>query len=188
MQKTRAVTGALGYFHTAMPVIFQSPEGIFKYKIRSHKIRGRRRGAPEKRIGADAIFQIAVFQSGRKVFSKGLPFQAKIGGGFKNQKVQDQAKNMQLYFETGIVVRYSPNGYKGLDIREILTSPTFETSATAPLQQNLRPKKLGTVLGEDFLNCIIGLKSAYTTVEDQENQLLQDALVIETKVTQIEER
>src|ERR1019366_423696 len=80
-----AVTGALGQAISTTPTIFKGTGGSYSYHITSTKIRGRGPNAPEKTLGADAIFQVSVSKNGNQIFSKGLPFQAKMEGGFDNE-------------------------------------------------------------------------------------------------------
>jgi hypothetical protein len=94
--------------------------------------------------------------------------------------VQSQARALQQYFKTGIVVRYARDGYQGVDIREIVAEDGF-TALPKPT-----PKKLGTVLGEDFLHCTVGREGLYYA-EGREDQLLEDALVIDTAIKRIRE-
>jgi hypothetical protein len=73
-----ALTGALGHaISTPRPMTLQSPQGTFVYEIRSFKLRGRGPEAPEKRLGADAIFQVAVSAGGRMVFLRVSRFRQK---------------------------------------------------------------------------------------------------------------
>jgi hypothetical protein len=175
-----AVTGALGQaISTPNPLIYNGPEGLFEYNIRSFKTRGKGPGAPEKKLGADAVFQIAVFHEGNRLFTKALPFQAKKTGGFHNQKVQLQAKGMQQYFGSGVIVRYSKTGYRAVDIREMV-----DRDGTI-LDKDVTETKLSTVFGNDFLACKIGSAGSYFTVEDV-SQLLERATIIDTTVKRIE--
>jgi hypothetical protein len=146
-----SLTGALGHsISTTHPVYLISGETEFAFEITSHKIGGRGPNAPEKTLGADAIFQIRVYHYGTPVFSKGLPIQAKVRGGFENQAVVSQARAMESTAGTGIVVRYSENGYTATPAGHV-TKRAAIGHAPAP-----RPKKLATVLGGDFLQCQVG--------------------------------
>jgi len=148
-----SITGALGQaISTAHPIVLTTAQGKFTYEITSRKLRGRGPDAPEKRLGADAIFQIEVFRQGQRVFRKGLPFQAKNGGGFQNSEVIKQAGDLHRTTGTGIIVRFSKDGYTAINASEIV----FSDQANAVATPQIIPTKLGSVLGNDFLNCRVG--------------------------------
>src|SRR5689334_1851346 len=89
-----SITGALGHaISTARPVHLHASNTDYVFEITSWKIRGKGPDAPEKDLGADAIFQIRLSKEGDLVFVKGLPFQAKVGGGLQNKDVLKQAKD-----------------------------------------------------------------------------------------------
>lgn len=147
-----SVTGALAQaISTPGLVIVNTERGSFEYGIKSTKLRGRGKGAPEKHLGADAIFQLEVFNQNECIFKKGLPFQSKKGGGFGNAKTLSQAKDLYRTSKSGIVVRYSPTGYTGVDVRELIRKPDSVID-----QPKVRPSKLSSLLGDDFLNCQVG--------------------------------
>ena len=147
-----SVTGALAQaISTATPLVYRGPEGNFQFEIRSLKIRGRGKGAPEKRLGADGILQIVVSKNGKRVFTKGLPFQAKIEGGFENQAVRQQAASLYRTSETGLIVRYAADRYTGVDVRDL-----FRPVADGQPDRVVRQENLGTVFGDRFLDCEIG--------------------------------
>ena len=177
-----AVTGALGQaISTPQPVVFTGPEGVFELTIKSFKTRGKGPYAPEKKLGADAVFQIAVFHEGNRLFAKALPFQAKKVGGFRNLKVQLQAKGMQQHFGSGAIVRYSKNGYRAVDIREMVTKDG------TILDQPVTETKLATVFGDHFLACKIGSTGSYYTADDV-TQMLEKATIIDTIIKQLQPR
>jgi hypothetical protein len=147
-----SITGALAQaISTKAEMAFDGPDGSFGFKIESYKIRGRGIGAPEKHLGADGILQISVSTDGHKVFSKGLPFQAKKFGGFKNADVLSQASDLLRTTETGVVIRYSDEGYTAMDVRNMV-----EVRETDGTQVRVFPPKLATVFGDSFLDCEIG--------------------------------
>lgn len=161
-----AITGALGHaISTPAPVLVTTPEGAFSYEITSIKIRGRGLNAPEKRLGADSIFQVSVTKGNTRIFAKGLPFQAKKGGGFGNAKVIKQAIDLYRTSKTGTVVRYSRKGYTAVDVREMVSRHTGPNLPAKPA-----PKKLATVFGDDFVDCTIGRLGLYYAGEMDLNQ------------------
>jgi hypothetical protein len=145
-----SITGALGQsISTDAPLVLGTPSSAFSFEIESIKLRGRGLDAPEKKLGADAIFQIRILRDGKIVFSKGLPFQAKKGGGFRNAVVKKQAKDLYASTETGIVVRYANRDYTAADVRDIL--PNADGSSKL-----IKTQKLSTILGDTFLDCGVG--------------------------------
>jgi hypothetical protein len=152
-----AITGALGQaISTAMPIIFKGTQGNYTYHIQSYKIRGRGPNAPEKTLGADAIFQISVFHNNEQIFTKGLPFQAKKEGGFNNAAVKKQAGDLYRASGTGIVVRYSKDGYTAVDVRVLIRESEALQAGHEP-----KPRKLAIVFGDDFLDCRVGKQGLY---------------------------
>jgi hypothetical protein len=146
------LTGALGAkIATPGKLVFREGDAIWSYEIRSKKIRGRGSNAPEKDLGADGIFQVSVSHGVEQVFSKGLPFQAKIRGGYNNVTVRGQARDLFRTSGTGVVVRYSENGYEAIDVRKLISGE----GARARVGRG-SAKKLTAVLGDDFLDCSVG--------------------------------
>lgn len=126
-----ALTGAFGQA-IAVPrnQIFSTPEGVYTVDIGYTKLRGRGKNAPERIYGSDGIFQIKVFDSrGNVIRSKGLPFQSKKNWKGTNNKLSDQAKDME---------RYTPGGNR------------------SQLTKEGKLKRLGQLLGNEFLNCEVG--------------------------------
>ncbi|HTV39470.1 MAG TPA: hypothetical protein VMF08_02770 [Candidatus Sulfotelmatobacter sp.] len=152
-----AVTGALGQaISTDKPVLFKGANGNYAYQITSAKVVGRGPNALEKRMGADAIFQVAVIKEKKTVFSKGLPFQAKMMGGFRNKCALEQAEKLLQTSGTGIVVRYSSEGYCGMEAKEVVRQEKASQASPKP-----KPQKLATIFGNEFLRCRIGKIDLY---------------------------
>lgn len=147
-----SLTGALAQaISTADPLTFRGPGGTFEFQIESYKLRGRGDGAPENRLGADGILQISVSKNGRRVFAKGLPFQAKKFGGFGNAAVRKQAHDLYTTSKTGIIVRYSDTGYSGVNAHDVL-----KIHAAGPPYKKPPLASLATLFGDTFLDCGIG--------------------------------
>ena len=66
-------------------------------------------------------------------------------------EVLPQAKDMLRTSESGIVLRFGPNGYDATDARHLVDSDTHEEIATPPGFSSL-----DTVLGDWFLKCQVG--------------------------------
>src|SRR5260221_8457658 len=95
------------------PIVVATPEAEYLVRISYRKIRGRGPNAPEKRYGADGVFQISVSdRHGRIVRQKALPFQSKMNWRGKNAFLANQANHMEQELGGGLVIDFSQNGYK----------------------------------------------------------------------------
>lgn len=147
-----SLTGALGS-NISMPsqMIFSEGQRRFSYQISYHKIRGRGPGAPEKRLGADGIFQIEVNDE-RGKRRKGLPFQAKKGWRNADHSLFDQAHLMLETAGDGIVIDYRKDLYSACRAEDVLHSQADRR--VADRAGKIQP--LGQMLANDFLDCTIG--------------------------------
>lgn len=148
-----SLTGALGHaLSIPNPMVVTAFKGTtFSIQIESYKISGKGPGAPESRIGADGIIQITVRIDGNAVFAKGLPFQAKKAERCRFNDFAEQAETMFQTSGTGIIIRYGPEAYDALDVREFLKPQESAISQSAPGFSDL-----GSMLGGAFLDCHIG--------------------------------
>jgi len=151
MRKTPSPVPSRKPYRHQLTWLARGLEESFSFKIESYKIRGRGKGAPEKALGADGIMQVSVNKDGHKVFSKGLPFQAKKFGGFQNEKVINQATDLLKTTKTGVVIRYSDKGYTAMDVRKLMNLRKPDGGWA-----RYSPPKLATVFGDSFLDCEIG--------------------------------
>ena len=148
-----SLTGALGHaLSTPQPIVVTAFKGaVYSFAIESYKILGKGPGTPERRTGADGIIQISVESDGKRLFTKGLPFQAKKLSRYCESQVVSQAADMFRTSRSGIVLRYGPNGYDACDVRH---SAKEEIDEEIPTPRGFAP--LGTVMGDWFLKCEIG--------------------------------
>jgi len=151
-----ALTGALGQAISTPGAITTVVNGVvFRWSVSYRKVRGRGRGAPEKKFGTDGIFEIDIRdEHGQVLRRKGLPFQSKKGRA-KGQKVVGQARDMIRACGNGLVVEYTPSGYSGLPAAAVADS----TGKRAELAHH--EKALGQWLANDFLDCSIGQEGLY---------------------------
>jgi hypothetical protein len=151
-----ALTGALGQSISRNGSV-AIHVGSETYTVRTYyrKIRGRGPGAPEHTTGADGIFQIEVFNAaGSSQWTKGLPFQSKKEWHGTDHRVAEQADDMITAAGQGLVIDYSPNGYKACPAAAAVENGG-RASAVSEARQ-FRP--LGQMLGNDFLECTIGVE------------------------------
>lgn len=159
------VSGALGQaLAMKAPVFFQTVHGLISVNISYRKIRGRGPNAPERIYGADGLFQISIKdQADRTIRSKGLPFQSKMRWRGKNKDLFDQASMMQHHFNGGLVIDYSESGYKACTAKAAI-----EALGSRPaVNQTNGMHPLGQILGNDFLNCTIGIKGLFFDPQEE---------------------
>lgn len=165
-----ALTGALGQALLTPPTIVSDDVGnSFVFAIYHFKIRGRGRGAPEKKLGADGVFQIEVSDTNGKLLRrKGLLFQSKKRWESKGKDtlLSDQASRLAGTPGRGIVVDFDDKGYS--------TCPC-EAAAKAEGNHHRMDKsdfsRLAATLGNDFLECNIGVEGLFY---DGTNEILHD--------------
>jgi hypothetical protein len=117
-----SLTGALGHSISRHPPEFVSI-GSERYAVSIYyrKVRARGPGAPEHSTGADGIFQIDVRNAQNEIaWKKGLSFQAKKEWSGTDSRLAGQAQDMIDGPGDGLVIDYSPDGYKACDL-----SPSF---------------------------------------------------------------
>ncbi len=147
-----ALTGALAQaLSTPEHIVSVLGGSRYSFAVESYKILGKGPGTPEKRMGADGIFQVSVREGDKQIFEKGLPFQAKRKDRYRPGEVLGQAKDLFRTAETGVILRYGPDGYDAADVRHLLHHDALVPFPTPP-----GFSALGTVLGDWFLQCHIG--------------------------------
>ena len=176
-----SLTGALGQ-SIAMPVeqTFSGPNGAITVKISYKKLRGRGWNAPEKRYGSDGIFQIEVLDRlGTVIRAKGLPFQSKKEWKGNLPKLAEQAADMEINTPGGIVIDFNKQGYSACMASAVVAAQGNRASVV----QADKMHRLGQLLGNEFLNCEIGIQDLYFDAE-QEEYAFREALhhVISTEV------
>jgi hypothetical protein len=163
-----SVTGALGE-RLIEPEIFIGTEGqVFRWSTFYHKLRGRGPNAPERKIGADGIFQLEVLDRRQRfILRKGLLFQAKIDWGGRDGRLLDQAQDLVAQSRSAIVIDYSSNGYKAIAAMDVI-SANGDRTQTRPGAD----KPLAEVLGDEFVGCMRGDRGMYW--EPQREKLVVD--------------
>ncbi|TKR34130.1 hypothetical protein FCE95_07655 [Luteimonas gilva] len=181
-----SLTGALGQaLAMREPILFTGPEGIYSVRVSYMKLRGRGPNAPEKRLGADGIFQIEVANNrGDVIRRKGLPFQAKTNWRGKSSTLLRQAELMEQMSPGGLVIDYSSNGYKACLANNVVVVGGHRSGVNH--SGAMRP--LGQVLSRDFLNCTIGTRDLYFDPEREIYSQFEGAgglNLITTQVTKV---
>lgn len=176
------LTGALGQsiLRNGSVVIRINGE---EYAVRTYyrKVRGRGSGAPEKPTGADGIFQIEVLNAdGTPVWTKGLPFQSKKEWRGTNSRLASQAGDMIAMAGQGLIIDYSSVGYRACSASAVLEHSGRATAVSKA--RGLRP--LGQILGNDFLDCTVGVEGLTYDPELELFQTDEDVHVIGATVQQ----
>ncbi|WP_234239123.1 hypothetical protein [Billgrantia desiderata] len=164
-----ALTGALGQA-MAMPrnQVFFTPEGIYKVDIGYTKLRGRGKNAPERIYGSDGIFQIRILdESGNVIRSKGLPFQSKKNWKGKNKKLFGQVGDMERITPGGIVVDFNSAGYGACRAKDVILAEGDRTR----IKSDGKLHRLGQLLGDDFLECNIGVLNLFYDYESEQYKI-----------------
>ncbi|MEQ8765465.1 MAG: hypothetical protein RL885_16170 [Planctomycetota bacterium] len=154
-----SLTGALGSAITTPEPVSHIVDGVrYTWQIYYRKLRGRGSGAPEKSLGADGIFQIEIHdQKGRVLKRKGLPFQAKKGWTVRDRSLVHQARKMTDSAGDGLVVDYSARGFTCCSAESVVDVDGQKKD----LIDSWRIGSLGQAIGNEFLNCEIGVDGLF---------------------------
>jgi hypothetical protein len=153
-----SLTGALGQAMSLSPISYRIRDQEFRLRIYYAKLRGRGRNAPEKRFGADGIFQIEVRdENGRVLRSKGLPFQAKKNWSGTNRLLAHQAREMSRELGDGLVIDFRREGYAACSARIAIELEGNRKS----IQRSGAFRALGQILAHDFVDCTAGIQDLY---------------------------
>ncbi len=130
-QDEDALTGALGERMISKGKIeVPADGGRYVISVSSKKLRGRGIGAEEKLLGADFFMSIVVKRSGKVVYQKGLPAQAKKVGNSDRKGAVKQAETMMSTLGTGLIVQYTQDGYRAMPAEEFVHSDFDRVSET----------------------------------------------------------
>jgi hypothetical protein len=160
-----SLTGALGHaISTRHPISQAVGDETFVWEIYYRKLRGRGPGAPEKKYGADGVFQIEVSDGdGRLLRRKGLPFQAKKGWSAADRDLVSQTRAMVDTTGDGIVIDYTRHGYTSCPASAVIEAGGRKSAASKA--GAISP--LGQVLGNEFLDCTVGKEGLFFDPEDE---------------------
>jgi hypothetical protein len=164
-----SITGGLGQSIASRdPVVFVIEGQRFEVAISYRKVRGRGPGAPEKKFGADGIFQIQVNgPDGRVARRKGLPFQAKKDWRKRDKKLLSQVSTMEQFAPGGIVIDYTGAGYKACSADVVIAAGGSRNE----LEKLGAMRPLGQLLSRDFLECRVGRVGLFFDTEIEEFSL-----------------
>lgn len=142
-----SLTGALGQALRGHGSVSFGDGRIVKWRTGYRKLRGRGKNAPEKKWGADGIFEVEITDDSGFRSRKTLPFQAKNNSSsYGNGELVEQAGKIAGLPGGGIVVNYRPGGYVAVDAKLV-------ANRAAGVQQE---SSLAEKLSHEFLACKIG--------------------------------
>jgi hypothetical protein len=158
-----SVTGGLGE-RLIFPSFYVRIDGQeFWWTTVYYKIRGRGPYAPEKKLGADGIFQFEVLDERKRyLIRKGLLFQSKKEWTGSDPDLMEQAEKLLRQSESSIVIDYSPNGYNAISASAVVSA---EGNRRRVRSEDSRP--LARVLGEEFIGCLRGEHGLYWNQHDK---------------------
>jgi hypothetical protein len=149
------LTGDLGgHLRKKWRTVSTQTDGRWKWRMTYKKFRSKGKGAEEKPLGADGIFQIEVENVNGVGETKGLLFQSKKTTNKDNQKLLKQLGRMEELVPKGsALIEYGPDQYKGV------ASPTL--IGNQGMNGGNGNNRLGEFLAEKFLLCEVGARGLY---------------------------
>ncbi len=152
-----AVTGALGQALFVPQEVITVDGVVYVWRTVYYKLRGRGKNAEEKIYGADGLIQIELKDNQEKILaSKALLFQAKNRWKGKDKKLASQAALLARSPHTAIIINYSSDGYSACPA-EI----AYSAGGNRNYIESQEMRSLASVLGDDFLDCRVGLMGVH---------------------------
>ena len=121
--------------------------GTWRWAVDYKKFRGRGKGATERFLGADGIFELKL-DSGYRTDTKTLLFQAKSQGR-GGTPLFVQCMKLSTWREAAFVIDYRPGDLRALSLDDVIAS-------RGRIDSEVPTWPLATILSEDFLDCVIG--------------------------------
>ncbi len=120
--------------------------GTWKWSIDYKKFGGRGKGATESIIGADGIFELSLYKDNEEI-KKSLLFQSKLDWRNKDEKLYVQSSKLVTWLGAVVIINYTQEQIETYSINGVLANQGRKPTEMKPLN---------TLLGEDFINCLIG--------------------------------
>lgn len=157
-----SVTGALGQ---TMKNVVKGTITIggreFGWSTTARKLRGRGANAPEKKIGADALVELEVWDTdGTMAGQKLVAIQTKTEWTGKDRLLPGQAKKLSKLSGGGIVVDFREGDYRAVEANVVARAKGDRRNVP---DEKVRP--FGDVLAGDFLECLVGSRDTYFDAE-----------------------
>jgi hypothetical protein len=178
-----SVTGALGQ---ALAELGQTRMFLggrtFAWRSSYRKCRGRGKGAPEKQLGADGMFELSVIDEfGQPIRRKGLLFQAKNQWRGSDPRLAAQAERLGGSYPGSVVIDYSPKGFAAFDAKDVSRLEGKRTQV-----RPIRRGGLGAVLAFEFAHCRRGTVGMWFDGESeqvlQEHSVAPPRLIVESVI------
>jgi len=121
--------------------------GPWKWSMDYAKFRGRGKGATERYLGADGIFELNL-DWGYRTDTKSLLFQSKTEWDNSSELVE-QSVLLSTWREAAVAINYTPTSFEAFSIDSVLSSRGVRMNARGaiPLQE---------ALSEYFIQCKVG--------------------------------
>lgn len=129
--------------------------GDWSWRVRPIRVSSNLDEGGEGELGADLVVQLDVYNGGN-VAQKLVPIQAKNQWTGKDRLLEGQAKALTNFPGSGIVADYRPGGYGACRAEVAVKAGGNRKSVAATSVSDL-----GTMLGDDFLDCTIGTTKGY---------------------------
>lgn len=130
--------------------------GDWSWRVRPMRIASNIVDGGEAAIGADFILQVDVYEGSANTAQKLVPVQAKKVWTGTDRLLAQQASTLADFPGSGIVADYDPRGYTA--VRAEIAAEKFGDRRKIPKGKF---KGLGEMLGEDFLQCLVGTRDGY---------------------------
>lgn len=163
-ENENAVTGALGQaLFTPDIRIIQVNGQVYGWRAFHEVLSSQGRGTAEREFGADGVFQLELLDRFRTVVRrKALLFQAKKNWNGANKRLLKQAEQMVAYTPSAIVVDYRHAGFSAVGALDVIKAGGNRRHIPPA-----RNKRLGEILGDDFVWCRIGDVGVFWNPETQ---------------------
>ncbi|WP_437937586.1 hypothetical protein [Sorangium sp. So ce341] len=156
--KEDAVTGAFGQILSdKVNGTFLDDGTAYRWETTQTQLRAQGPGAPEKRIGADAMIEVAVYDAHEDlILLKCLPMQAKNEWDGKDVLLSREASRLSKLPGDGIVVDYRETGYAA-----VRASVAARAKGDRRLVPAAAVRPLDEFIADDFFDCLVGSHEYY---------------------------
>lgn len=153
-----SVTGALGQkMRDVVSGVLEVGGREFGWATTVRKLRGRGPGAPEKKIGADALVELEVWDTdGTMAGQKLVAIQTKSEWTGTDRLLPDQARKLARLVGGGIVVDFREGDYRAVGADVVKRAKGDRRKVP---DAKMRP--FGDLLADDFLGCRVGSRDTY---------------------------
>jgi hypothetical protein len=138
-----AVTGALGQALRGQGEIALPDGRVLRWATRYRTLGGRGRNATERNLGAEGLFEVEMEDEEGDRSRKSLPFQARNAAAYGDALLRGQARRLNAFPGSGLVINYRPEGYVAVDAVLVAEGEATRNSEVP----------LADALSEGFIGC-----------------------------------